>query len=119
MADIYVDIGPMDTSKVPKEFVAKAKAAMCDAVEGAVKKASGFTAQKKGEGYTIRLKVAELTVDGKEVSCKLSGELLRYPKPEMVSTSLTGGAKAAGMKPEDAVEDCIGAIIEDMMKKAF
>ncbi len=117
MADIYVDIGPMDASKAPKEFVDKAKTAMKEAVESAVKKASGFTAAKKGEGYTIRLKVAELTVDGKDVSCKLTGELLRFPKPEMVTTSLTGGGRAAGMKPEDAVEDCIGAVVEDMMKK--
>jgi hypothetical protein len=119
MADIYVDIGPMDASKAPKEFADKAKAAMKEAVEGVVKKASGFTSSKKGEGYTVRLKVAELTVDGKEVSCKLSGELLRFPKPEMVSTSLSGSGKAAGMKPEDAVEDCIGAVAEDMMKKVI
>jgi hypothetical protein len=119
MADIYVDIGPMDSSKAPKEYAAKAKDAMCEAVETAVKKASGFTSSKKGEGYTIRLKVAELAVDGKEVSCKLSGELLRFPKPEMVSTSLSGSGKAAGMKPEAAVEDCIGAVVEDMMKKVF
>jgi len=91
MADIYVDVGPMDASKAPKEFADKAKAAMTEAVQGAVKKASGFTCSKKGEGYTIRLKVAELSVDGKEVSCKLSGELLRFPKRQR-----QGGRDEAG-----------------------
>jgi len=119
MADIYVDIGQLDVSKAPKEFADKAKTAMKEAIESAVKKASGFTCTKKGEGYTIRLKISELAVDGKDVSCKVSGELLRFPKPEMVSTSLTGSGKAAGMKPEDAVEDCIGAVVEDMMKKVI
>jgi hypothetical protein len=107
----------MDASKAPKEYADKAKAAMKEAVQKQVKAASGFTTDKKGEGYTIRLKIAELKVDPKEVSCKLSGELIRYPKPEMVSTSLTGGAKANGGKPEALIKDCIDATIESMMKK--
>jgi hypothetical protein len=65
----------------------------------------------------IRLKVAELKVDGKSVSCKLTGELVRYPKPEMVSTSLTGGAKADGGKPDTLVGACLEGAVEGMMKK--
>ena len=60
--DIYVDIGPMDASKAPKEYAAKVKGYMESSVEKAVAKAKGFTTSKKGEGFTIRLKVAELKV---------------------------------------------------------
>lgn len=118
MGDIYVDIGPMDSSKAPKPYADKAKTAMQKAVEKAVKGASGFTTDKKGNGYNIRLKVAELKIDPKGVSCKLTGELVRYPKPEMVSTSLTGGAKADGGKPDTLVTDCINAAVESMMTRA-
>jgi len=118
MGDIYVDIGSMDSSKAPKEYAEKAKTAMQRAVEKAVKSASGFTTDKKGNGYTIRLKVAELKVEPKGVTCKLTGELVRYPKPEMVSTSLTGGAQADGGKPDALVADCIDAAVDSMMKRA-
>ena len=117
MPDIYVDIGPMDSSKAPKEYAAKVKGYMQEAAEKAVKKAKGFTTSGKGEGFTIRLKVAELKVDAKSVSCKLSGELIRYPKAEMVSTGLTGNAKADGGKPETLVKDCVESVVEDMMNK--
>jgi hypothetical protein len=119
VGDIYVDIGPMDASKAPKEYADKAKTAMKSAVQDAVKSASGFTADKKSEGFTVRLKVVELKVDAKSASCKLSGELLRFPKPEMVSTSLTGSAKADGGKPDTLVSDCIEAVVESMMKKTI
>ena len=115
--DIYVDIGPMDASKAPKEYAAKVKTYMESTAEKTVGKAKGFTTSKKGEGFTIRLKVAELKVDGKAVSCKLSGELIRYPKSEMVSTGLAGGAKADGGKPEALVKDCVESVVEDMMNK--
>jgi hypothetical protein len=119
MGDIYVDIGPMDSGKAPKQYADKAKTVMQEAVKKAVKGASGFTTDKRGDGYTIRLKIAELKVDPKGVSCKLTGELLRYPKPEMVTTSLTGGAKADGGKPDTLVADCIEGAIEGMMKKVI
>lgn len=118
MGDIYVDIGPMDNSKAPKEHAERAKAAMRKSVQDAVKSASGFTLDKKGNGYTIRLKIAELKIDPKGVSCKLTGELLRYPKPEMVSTSLTGAAQANGGKPDSLVSDCISGAVESMMTRA-
>ncbi len=118
MGDIYVEIGPMDSSKAPKEHAEKAKAAMQKAVANAVKNASGFTTSKKGSGYNIRLKIAELKVEPKGVACKLTGELLRYPKAEMVSTSLTGNAKVdGGGNPERNVADCIDAVVGDMMTR--
>lgn len=119
MGDIYVEIGPMDSSKAPKQYADQARTAMQKAVETAVKSASGLTTDKKGEGYTIRLKIAEMKVDTAAVSCKLSGELVRYPKPEMVTTSLTGSAKADGGKPDTLVGDCIDGAVEGMMKKVI
>ena len=117
MPDIYVDVGPMDSSKAPKEYAAKVKGYMTDAVGKTVDKAKGFTTKQKGDGFTVRLKVTELTIDAKGVSCKVSGELIRYPKPEMVSTGLTGNAKASGGKPEGLVKDCVESVVEDMMTK--
>ncbi|MEJ0046059.1 MAG: cytochrome P450 [Rhodospirillales bacterium] len=57
--------------------------------------------------------------DGGREGCELQtdGRAAAVSQAEMVTTSLTGGGRAAGMKPEDAVEDCIGAVVEDMMKK--
>lgn len=116
MPAIYVEVGKMDTSKAPKDYAAKAETAMKGAVTSAVKADKALT-DKKGEGYTVRLSVAELKVDGDTVSCKLSGELVRSPKPEMVTTSITGSASAQGGKPESLVGDCVGTAAEAMMKK--
>lgn len=116
MPDIYVEVGTMDTKKVPKEYAVKAAAAMKDAVTSAIKADKALT-DKKGEGYTVSLSVAELKVDGSKVSCKLSGDLVRAPKPEMVSTSIKAGANAQGGKPDALVADCIGGAAEAMMKK--
>jgi hypothetical protein len=121
MPDIYVDIGPMtynsDDKKAPKQFADKAKEAMKKAAERAVKSASGFTTAKKGEGYTIRFKVTDVAVSPKGVACKVSGELIRYPKPEMVSTGISGAATASGQAPERAVVDCVDGIVEDLVTK--
>jgi hypothetical protein len=119
MADIYVQVGPMDVSKAPKQYADKAKGAMQKATEKAVKAASGFTIDKKGEGYNLLFKIAECKIDPKGVSVRLSGELVRYPKREMVSTSMTGGAKGDGSKAEDLIMQCIGDIIEDLAPKAL
>ena len=119
MGDIYVEIGPMDASKAPKQYAEKAKAAMKKATEAAVKAASGFSSDKKGNGYTLRFKVAEMKVEPKGVSVKLSGEIVRYPKPEMVTTSLTGGANGNGGAPDSLIADCIDGAVESMMKKAL
>lgn len=56
-------------------------------------------------------------MDPKGVSCKVTGELLRHPKAEMVSTSLTGSAKASGGKPDALVADCIDGVVEDLVKE--
>jgi hypothetical protein len=113
---IYVEIGKINVSKVPKGYADKAEAAMKDAVTSAVKADKALT-DKKGEGYTVRMSVADLKVDGSKVSCKLSGDLVRAPKPEMVSTSITTNAGAQGGSPDDLVVACVGAAAESMMKK--
>jgi hypothetical protein len=119
MPDIYVDIGPMtynsDAKKADKKCAEKAKTAMRTTVEKVVKKTSGFTTQKKGPGFSLRLKVNEVAVSPKGVTCKMTGELLRYPKQETVSTSLTGSATAQGHGTDAAVMDCIEAVVEDMV----
>jgi hypothetical protein len=116
MGDIYVEIGKIDASKAPKEYVKTAQASMTEAVKGVIKSEKGLT-DKKGEGYSVRIKVTELTVEGNTATCKLAGELVRAPKAEMVSTSITNGASAKDRKPELAVEQCVGAAAEAMMRK--
>jgi hypothetical protein len=116
MGDIYVEVGKIDASKAPKEYVKVAEASMSDAVKGVIKSAKGLT-DKKGEGYTVRIKVTELKVEGNTATCKLAGELVRAPKAEMVSTSITNGATAKDSKPEAAVKQCVGAAAEAMMEK--
>lgn len=125
MPDIYVALGPMtystDEKKAPKQFSAKAIEAVKKAAERTIKGASGFTTDKKGPGFVIRLKVSEVIPSAKGAACRVTGELLRLrdpnKQPEMLSTSLTGGAKAEGMAPERAVAGCLDSIVEDMLKK--
>ena len=116
MGKIYVEVGKMDVSKAPKDYAGPAGTAMKEAVEAAIKGDSALT-DKKGEGYTIRMTLTELKIDGSSASCKLSGELVRAPKAEMVSTSIKNGASASGGKPEALVKDCVGAAAEAMIKK--
>jgi len=125
MTDIYVAIGPMtynsDAKKAPKEFSAKAIDALKHAAERTIKAAPGFTIDKKGPGFQIRLKVAEVMPSPKGAACKVTGELLRLrdpsKPPEMLSTSLTGGGKAEGMAPDRAVVECLDSVVEGMLQK--
>lgn len=116
MGSIYVEVGKMDVSKAPKEYAGIAETAMKEAVGTAIKADSALT-DKKGEGYTVRITITELKIDGGSASCKLSGELVRAPKAEMVSTSIKNGASADGGKPEALVKNCVGAAAEAMIKK--
>ncbi len=120
MPDIFVDIGPMsyssNSAKADKKYAEKAKAQLKKTAERTIKAVSGVTTQKAATGYTVRLKVEEVTLGPKTVACKLSGELLKYPKPEMVSTSLTGSGKVQGDDSEAGVLDCIDAVAESMLK---
>jgi hypothetical protein len=113
---IYVEVGKMDVSKAPKEFAATADTAMKDAVKDAIKGDKDLT-DKKGEGFVMTMHIDEMTVEGGGVSCKLSGDLARTPKREMVSTSIKNGAAAQGGKPDDLVKKCVSAAADAMMKK--
>lgn len=107
---------------------AAAEAKMQKAVKRIIDKAAGFTTMKSNgaKGYSIRLKVAKLTVADHKTRCELSGEIVRYPEVVnhagskgalMVSTSLTGGATATGTD-ENSLLDCVEAVAEELALKA-
>ena len=90
----------------------------------------GFSTAKTStpKGYSIKLEIAQLQTTGREVSCSLRGELVRYPNSftvakkggaaTMVSTSFTGSAKAIGMG-KFAVIELVEAIAEGMVPKTI
>ena len=90
----------------------------------------GFSTAKtpNPKGYSIKLEIAQLQTTGRETSCSLKGELVRYPNSftvskkggaaTMVSTSFTGSAKAIGMG-KFAVVELVEAIAEGMIPKAI
>jgi len=92
MADIYVDVGPMDYSKDPTKVAAKyatkAKQVMRDAAAKAIRGAAGFTPDKVGNptGFHFDATLTEIafgTYQGQpSVTCKVTGVLATYPKKE-------------------------------------
>jgi hypothetical protein len=118
MDQIYVEAGKMDVSKAPKNLADTAEAALKDAVKDAIKGDRALT-DKKGEGYVVTMKIEEMTVESGSVSCRLSGDIARAPKREMVTTSMKNGASAQGGKPGDLVKKCIGGAAAAMMEKAI
>lgn len=80
---------------------------------------------KDAKGYTIRLSVSKLKVEGRETDCSLSGEIVEYPKityskegpgSKMLTTGMTGSASATG---RFAAVDCVEVITESIVKKAL
>lgn len=133
MPPIYINTDNTD----PKEklYVAKLagdKAATLEkkiqeTVVKVIEKDPTFTTNKikNAKGYTIRLTVSKLKVEGRDTKCSLSGEILEYPKityskegsgSKMLSTSITGSASASG---SFAAVDCVEAITESLVKKAI
>ncbi len=107
----------------------KAEEKMQQAVKRVVDKAPGFTAVKDGKsrGYTIRLKVAKVTVADHKTKCELTGELIRYPETgpnkkngdgAAVGFNFRGSAAATGTD-ERSLLDCVEAVAEDMVQKAI
>lgn len=118
MPDVYIDIGPL-SNKAKKEYTEPAKAAMRRGIESAVKKSTGFTTMKTNKttsGYTIRLTVTDIVIETNTVTVKLAGELLQWPKPVMISTSLTGNGQWQGRTSTAAVADTIESIAESMTR---
>lgn len=129
---IYVDID--NTDPKDKHFDAskaghaapKAEAKMEAATKRVLEKA-GFTTAKaaNAKGYTIRLEVSKVEVEGRETKCSVKGSIVRYPAgvtksrgtgEEMLSLGWGGNAHATGTD-EGAIVDCVEAIAEDMMRK--
>jgi hypothetical protein len=136
MALIYVNTD--NTNTADKLFNGSKAGEEAKAVEDIMQKVvvtvvgknSGFTTTKiaNPKGYSIKLEIAKLEQVGRETSCSLKGELVRYPNSftvakkggaaTMVSTSFTGSAKAIGMGKR-AVVELVEAIAEGMIPKAI
>jgi hypothetical protein len=110
-------------------LAAKAEAKIQKAVRMVVQKTPGFTADRTdtSRGYTIRLKVAKVTVADHKTRCELTGELVRYPEtgPNKKAGDGTSvgfnfrGAGAASGTDERSLLDCVEAVVEDMALKAI
>ena len=136
MSDIFVNTD--NTNVANKLFNGTKAGAEAKAVEEVMQKIvikviaknPGFSTAKtpNPKGYSIKLEIAQLQQTGRETSCSLKGELVRYPNSftvaknggaaAMVSTSFTGSAKAIGMG-KFAVLDLVEAIAESMIPKAI
>jgi len=131
MPPIYIHTDNSD----PKERLYEAKLAgekaallekkMQDTIVKVIEKDATFTTNKlkDAKGYTIRLTVSKLKVEGRETKCSLSGEIVEYPKisygkggSKMLTTGMTGSASATG---SFAAVDCVEVITESLVKKAI
>ena len=110
-------------------YAASAEAKMEAVVDKIIEKTPGFTTtgDEKSQGYTIRLKVAKVTIANQSTRCEISGELVRFPETasksgekgaQMVSTGFTGGGTATGTN-ESSLLDCVEAVTEGMVAKAI
>src|SRR6478735_4492073 len=110
-------------------YAASAEAKMEAVVDKIIEKTPGFTTtgDDKAKGYTIRLKVAKVTVGNQSTKCDITGELVRFPDTEsktggkgaqMVSTGFTGSANATATN-ENSLLDCVEAVTEGMVAKAI
>ena len=117
MADIFVKLGPMtynsDTNKVALKYAVKAEETMMNAAKAAFKNARGFTLDQASDpksGFQLRVKLTEIvfgTYQGQpSVKAKFTGELLRYPKELVLSTSLVGSGYADRSSPEGSSVPC-------------
>ena len=90
---------------------------------------AAFTTNKINDpkGYTLFFEVTEFSGSGGDISCKIVGDILRYPssatkghgsKAEkvMISGEWSGAAQASG---RDAMAQCIEAIMEKIVPKSF
>jgi hypothetical protein len=107
----------------------KAEAKMQKVVETLIGKAPGFTTHKDkdAKGYAIRLTVAKVETGARNVTCSLSGEIVRFPLAvnkkgeqgeEMVSAGMAGKGVADGTS-QAAVVDCIETVAQDLVNKAI
>lgn len=116
MADIYIEVTSMavnkDTKKVPTKHGVRAIQLMRDAAAKAVRGASGFTPDKKGNGFLFEGTLDEISFDPYKgepaVSCKVVGLIATYPKKEVITKRLEGGKiTVVGGTSDRQVDDCI------------
>lgn len=134
--EIYVNIEAVyssDITGMSADFPEKAKAAIVKGIEKAIKKANAamdpeqirkgkafkFTTNPKAAqkgAFTLRIKVASVSVSPGKTSVKLSGELNRFPNGEMISTSMGGNGAYEGKHSPEGTLEAIEAIAEDMAR---
>ena len=121
MGKIYVFVEDVDVKLAPKDNAAAVGKAVKAGIVSALKADAATTPDTKGEGYTLAMRVAKLTVEGSDVDLKLSVRLTRFPnKKEMFTiggSDYSAEAKASGAKPEAAIDDCVDGVLGTMMPK--
>lgn len=139
MPPIYINTD--NSNKSEKVFVANLAGDSVDTVEAkmkemvvkAIEKAPEFTTNKvdPAKGYTLMFKVTKFKSEGREASCTITGEILRYPnvtysKDKRAGNSQTetvffGGnwTQSASATGRRAAVDCVEAIMESMVPKSY
>src|SRR6267143_242943 len=126
MPDVYVEVCAMaystDTKKVATKYAVKVQKLMREAAVQAIRIASGFTPDKKGDptGFHFDATLSEIafgTYQGQpSVTCKVNGSIETYPRKELVTKTLTGSATVVGGTSDRDVEDCIGEVMKATVK---
>ena len=123
--DIYVEVGPraVKSGKVPKEYAGSAKKLMRNGAIKGLKKAAGYTAEKKGKptkGFYIDAALIEIAISeakGKEsVFCTVTGVVATWPKRMMLTSKLTSKTGFKGASSKKDVEDCMSLVMELAIK---
>lgn len=125
--DLYVEVGPMSTSKDPNKvatsYATSAKKTMRDAAMKSVRGASGYTPDKVGnpKGFYIDMTLTEIeigTYQGQpSVTCKATGVVATHPEKRWLTQSLTGKTTLGGGASPRDVQDCIKEVVTAMMTK--
>jgi len=123
MADPYISLITEYTGDA-KRAAAKYKEAAVKAVTAAAMRVlggsdgAGFQTRDKGPGFAFRLKVDEIVVDAKTTKCVVSGSIVGYPKPFVVSIGANPAATAAAQGSNDRViADCVDGAAEDLVSR--
>ena len=139
MPPIYINTD--NSNKSDKVFIASLAGDSVDTVEAkmkemvvkAIEKAPEFTTNKvdPAKGYTLRFKITKFKSEGRDASCTIAGEILRYPtvsyskakgagstqtETVMFAGNWGGSASASG---RSAAVDCVEAIMESMIPKSY
>jgi len=113
--------------------VAEAEAKMQSIVVKAFEKESEFTTNKidNAKGYTLTFKVTKYAASGRDASCTITGDIVRFPavtyskakgagatqdEKVMFGGTWSASASASG---RTAAADCIEAVMEALVPKSF